>query len=382
MSEEESEIIDDRKIGVVLSGGGSRAAYQVGALKALIPYFKRKGNSINIINGSSIGAINGLLLGACLKNGIEPAIEQLEELWREREFRNTFLGSPSGAFFRAIKMAVLQYMSPGPNPTNDSIFDPTPLMQRVDGVIEMHGGLSLEDRAPELESIGVMTTVEGAQRRPLLFLCSRNEIPEVALHGASFEICYFQTLTAKHGFASAALPSVLPPVEIDTHVGKVRLVDGGISQNVPIDPTVRLGAERIIAIDISGRDWWLDRYGEPHDTRPEWEIPAGPETFCLRPPETFYTRPQKPLGPIFKDCVSHSKRKFIAAVGPTWPVFSLLKKKLGEEVAYETMTYVALDRDYLSALIERGYTETREMLKGKEEPEFEDDPKKIPVPLT
>jgi predicted acylesterase/phospholipase RssA len=363
-----------QKTGIVLSGGGARAAYQVGALRALVPFLKKESNPITIINGSSIGAINGLLLAACLKNGIEPALDQLEMLWRERNFRNTFEGSPSGAFMRAIKMAVLQYMSPGPNPTSDSIFDPTPLMKRVDEIIELHGGLSIDERASHLESVAVMTTVEGEQRRPLLFLSRQEEVDDSALIGASFEICYFKTLTAKHGFASAALPSVLPPVEIDTDIGKVQLVDGGISQNVPIDPTVRLGAEKIIAIDISGRDWWLDKYGEPHDTRPDWEIPAGADTFCLRPPETFYTRPPEPLGPLLKDCVGHSRRKFITAVGPVWPVFTLLKKKLGEDVAYETMTYVALDEDYLAALIERGYEDTKARLKDQSEPEFATEP--------
>ncbi len=355
---------------VVLSGGGARAAYQVGALKALIPYLKQDSNPINIIIGSSIGAINGLLLGACLKHGIEDAVEQLELLWRERTFKNTFKGSPSGAFLRAIKMAVLQYMAPGPNPTSDSIFDPSPLMHRVDSVITARGGLSPEERAPFLEAVAVMTTVEGVERKPMLFSCSHKQFSVDELLGASFEVCYFKTLTAKHGFASAALPSVLPPVEIDTDHGKVRLVDGGISQNVPIDPAVRMGAERVIAIDISGRDWWLTRYGEAHDTRPTWEIEAKAETFCMRPPDTLMLRPQRPLGGLLKDSVSRSTRKFIAAVGPTWPVFQLLKRKLGEEVAFETMSYVALDPDYLSGLIERGYEETRAKLKNQLEPEF------------
>lgn len=365
-----------KKTGVVLSGGGARAAYQVGALKALKPYLQNDSNPINIVNGSSIGAINGLLLASCIGQGIDAAVSELEGLWHERTFRNTFRGSPSGAFLRAIKMAVLQYMSPGPNPSADSIFDPTPLMQRVDGVIENYGGLAVEDRAPFLESVAVMTTVEGESRQPLLFLCSNQEIPEEFLHGASFEVCHFKTLTAKHGFASAALPSVLPPVEIDTDRGKVKLVDGGISQNVPIDPTVRLGAERVIAIDISGRDWWLTRYGEPQDKRPEWEIPAGLDTFCMRPPETFYMRPQQPLGPILKECVGKSTRKFISAVGPVWPVFTLLKNKLGEDVAYETMTYVALDADYLGALIETGYQETLAQLQAGEKVLEEDQEQK------
>jgi predicted acylesterase/phospholipase RssA len=155
----------------------------------------------------------------------------------------------------------------------------------------------------------------------------------------------------------------MPAVDIDTENGSVRLVDGGISNNVPIDPAVRLGADRVYAIDISGRNWWLDRYGEPQDTRPTWEVPAGPDTFCLRPPDTFVFRCQKPLGPLLKEAVGSSTRRFIAAAGPVWPLFTLLKKRLGEEVAYESMTYVALDQEYLQGLIERGYSETLLTLK-------------------
>lgn len=363
-----------RPVGIVLSGGGSRAAFQIGALRALTPYLKRPSNSISVIIGSSIGAINGLLIGACLKEGIDNAIHQTEELWRERTFKNTFKGSPSAAFLRAIRMAVVQYMAPGPKPTSDAIFDPSPLMERVDSVLQAHGGLGPNSRIATLESIAVMTTAEGTKRRPLLFLSSHKKIEPEILQGASFEVFYLEELSAKHGFASAALPSVLPPVEIDTDQGKIRLVDGGISQNVPIDPAVRLGAERIISIDISGRDWWLTRYGEPHDKRPDWELLAGEHTFCMRPPETFYVRPIKPLGPLLRDCVKSSTKKFIAAVGPVWPVFSLLKNKLGEDVAYETMSYVALDPDYLSGLLEQGYNDTLTRLRDHEEPDFTVEP--------
>ncbi|MBN8549252.1 MAG: patatin-like phospholipase family protein [Deltaproteobacteria bacterium] len=357
-------------IGIVLSGGGSRAAYQVGALRALIPYFSKTPDQISTVMGSSIGAINGLVLSACLKKGIEQSIEQLEMMWRERTFRNTFTGTPSGAFMRAIKIAYTQYRAPGPSATSASIFDPTPLMMRVDQVLNDFGGLSPEARHPSLQAVGVMTTMEGAERKPMLFMSSHRKLDAPTLEGASFEVCYVDNLSAKHGFASAALPSVLPPVEIDTEHGKVRLVDGGISQNIPVDPAVRVGAERVIVIDISGRSWWLDHYGESHDTRPTWEVPAAMKTFCLRPPETFVVRPAKALGPLLRLAVQGSTRKFITAVGPVWPVFQLLKKKLGEEIAYEVMTYAALDPDYLSALMECGYNETSLLLKNKTQVQF------------
>ncbi len=344
--------------GVVLSGGGSRAAYQVGALRALCRFFDHPSHPINTIVGSSIGAVNGLVLAALLKHGVHEAVNQMELIWRERTIRNTFSGSPSRAFLRALLIAQQQLRSPGPNLSDRSVFDPAPLKEVVDRIISECGGLTPETRHPSLTSVGVMTTIEGPERKPLLFLSSHKHPSPEAMTGATFDITMVPDLRAKHGFASAALPSILPAVELDTDRGRVRLVDGGISINVPIDPAVRLGANRVYSIDVSGRHWWLDRFGEPHDTRPSWEVAAEPETFCLRPPKTALFRTRRSLGPILKEAVGSSTRRFIAAAGPVWPLFSVLKKKLGEEVAYESMTYVALDPEYLQGLIELGYSET------------------------
>ena len=365
------DYLNSNNIGLVLSGGGARAAYQVGALRALVQYLKKNSVSssscnISTIVGSSVGAVNGLILGACLSAGIDTAVREMEELWVKRNFRNTFLGSPSIAFMKAIRVAVTQYLSPGPKGTDKSIFNPSPLMKELDSIIEQYGGTDPHKRNKGLKNLAVMTTVEGATRKPLLFLSAQEKPDPKRMDGATFEISYKEELTSKHGFASAALPSVLPPVELDTEHGKVKLVDGGISQNTPVDPAVRLGAEKIILIDISGRDWWHDRSGEAHDTRPSWEVPSSNDTYCFLPPEIFVLRCKKPLGPILKESVAHSTKKFMSAVGPVWPVFSLLEKKLGSEVAYETMTYVALDEDYILGLMERGFHETNDKLKAIE----------------
>ncbi len=353
----------DGDVGLVLSGGGSRAAYQIGALKALAPYLLKHENPVSIIVGSSIGAINGLMIGATYGLGLESALSLTEDVWRERIFRNTFDGTPSMAFFRAVRMATLQYLAPGPNPSTAAIFNPRPLMRRVDGVIDDHGGLAPDALKGSLHTVAVMTTVEGPQRKPLVFVSSKKAPHTDLLKGASFEVSFVKRLHAKHGFASAALPSVLPPVELDTEHGQVRLVDGGISMNVPVDPAARLGAEQVVIVDISGRQWWHDRYKEPHDTRPEWEVKSASDTFCLRPPETLVLRNQDGLGKLLKASIGSSNKKFIEALGPVWPVFKLLKRKLGEELAYEAMSYVALDPDYLGALIEQGFNETYHKLQ-------------------
>lgn len=371
-SDPDGSLLVPKEIGLVFSGGGSRAAYQVGALKAIKDSIEQGGGEIAVVVGSSIGAVNGIILASGLKHGLSQAVTQLEDLWLERTFRNSFEGSPSMAFLRSIKMAVLKYArKPGPDASRESIFNPRPMMDKIDSVIQGNGGLAPADRAKGLKAVAVMTTIEGKERKPLLFVSSRQKLSKDVLHGASFDVHHLETLTAKHAFASAALPTVLPPVELDIEGSQISLVDGGISQNIPVDPAVRLGADRVIVFDISGRQWWFDRYGESHDKRPEWEIPAGVETFCLRPPETLVLRNRSALGPVLKASVGGSTRTFISALGPTWPIFSLVKKRLGAELAYEVLSYIALHPDYSAALIEHGYNETMNFLKKKEGHEFE-----------
>ncbi|GEM_PF-646060 len=367
---------NNRPLGLVLSGGGSRAAYQAGALEALANFIDFKASPISYLVGSSIGAINSLVLAATIKNGFDYSMNELNELWMERTFKNSFKGSPTSTFIRSVKIAILKYArDPGVQATNDSIFDPEPLMHRIDSTIQSHGGTSCASRDPNLKGVGVMTTIEGKERKPLMFMSTHQKIPPEMMVGASFEVCNVDQLTASHGFASAALPSVLPPVSLDVDGGKVSFVDGGISQNVPVDPMVRMGAERVIIIDISGRQWWLDHYGESHDKRPDWEVPAALKTFCIRPPETFALKNQKPLGPLLKAAVGKSTRNFISALGATWPVYTLIKKRLGEELAYEVMSYIALHPEYSQALIELGYNETMSALKDRSTIEF------CPLPL-
>ncbi len=352
------------ELGLVLSGGGSRAAYQAGALRALAPYLKKDRNIPSVIVGSSIGAVNGITLAAAMVSGFDEGVKEICKLWRERTYRNTFNGSPSRTFLKAIQITLLRYTSPGPVASPISIFDPTPLRERIDSVLK-----EFRQRAPITglkipHSVAVVATVEDKRRRPLLFVARKEPLTPQQLVAATFAVSYVTELTAAHGLASAALPSVLPPVELNLEAGSVRLVDGGISDNIPVDPAVRLGASRVVTIDVSGRRWWFDRYGQPHYTRPTWEVASAEETLCFFPRRSFEVVSKKGLGTILKEAVGRSRGDFITALGPTWPIFKILKHKMGEELAYEVMSYVALHPQYLVGLEELGFSETNELLKN------------------
>lgn len=350
-------------LGIVLSGGGSRAAYQVGALRAVYDHTSLSREKVRVVAGTSIGAVNSLILSAGLRYPLTQSLDLLDTLWKKRTYKNTFSGHVSKTFLRAIQVAMLRYRSPGPVASTVSIFDPTPLKNEVDEAIHAFGGLRLDNLPDYLSSVAVMTTMEGVERKALLLALCRNHPDEQSLDGANFELLCLNELNASHGFASAALPSVLPAVDLNLEKHEVRLVDGGICDNIPVDPALRLGADAILLVDSSGRRWWFDHYGEPHDTKPDWEIAAKSSSFCIMPSRMFEVVNSSPFGTLLKQAVGKSTKNFIDALGPTWPIFRILKHKMGEELAYEVLSYAALHPDYISALIELGYKETLELLK-------------------
>lgn len=63
------------KVGLVLSGGGAKGAYQVGVLKAL----RELGTRIDAVSGASIGALNGGVLAS--SPSLDVAVERLEAVW-------------------------------------------------------------------------------------------------------------------------------------------------------------------------------------------------------------------------------------------------------------------------------------------------------------
>ncbi len=358
------ENISSDQLGIVLSGGGVRASYQVGVLKAICEHLPNYGNNISVIVGASIGAVNAVILDSSLHRGLSGAVEVVENVWRDRTYENTFAGSLTVSFFRSIKLAFFQSITPGPVATDFAIFDPTPLIQ------SLHHSLTSvrkEDRSRSSagkRSVAVMTTQEGKERTPLLIAHMRGDNYFHHDVGVSYDVHCVKRLGLKHAFASAALPWVLPPVEILNDKKTIRLVDGGICDNVPVDPAIRLGADTVLTIDTSGRSWWHDQMKRRHYERDEWEIEAAKDTYCLLPKNHLHLQNKKPLGEIVADVIGgRSAKNAIRTLGPIWPVYKLLKVKLGEVVALEIISYVFLHPDFISQVLQLGYDETTELIK-------------------
>jgi len=226
---------------LVLSGGGARAAYQVGCLRHIakaIPEYRPK-----ILTGVSAGAINAAQLAA-YRGDWSDAVERLSELWLSLETNNVY-----HADFRHVSRRVLHWglrvLSGGRLGRGDvrGMVDSTPLQQFLHThLLEQDGRIvGIDENLQEavIDAVAIITT-NYASGRSEAWVQSINENlwQKGQLTSKSAE------LTVPHILASAALPMFFPAISLDGQWHG----DGGIRLNAPLSPAMHLGAERILAV--------------------------------------------------------------------------------------------------------------------------------------
>lgn len=227
---------------LVLSGGGARAAYQVGFLRALARRFPEL--SPQIITGVSAGAVNAAYVANHFGSFAEK-IETLHSLWSTLQIDDVYRVA-SGNLGRNVLRWGLRLMSGGvrATPTPHSLVDTRPfreLLMRVlnaapDGTLK---GIDENLRAGRLKAIAI-TTSSYTTGQSITWVQGR-AIDEWERSHRKSTSC---ALTVDHVAASAALPLFFPAVKLtDAWYG-----DGGIRLTAPLSPAVHLGAERILAI--------------------------------------------------------------------------------------------------------------------------------------
>ena len=193
---------DDDCTAFVLSGGGNMGALQVGMLQALVEH----GIQPDLVLGCSVGALNGV---AVASDPTLAMVHRLRELWRDIEDKKVL---PSGLFPTTVQLArrgVSVHGNAGLRAVIDSLLEPRTFDELV------------------VPFQCVATAIEDA--REVWFD-----------HGPLVEAI----------MASAALPAVLPPVEIDG----VRYMDGAVVNDVPVTRARELGATRIYVLSVGSVD--------------------------------------------------------------------------------------------------------------------------------
>lgn len=221
-------------LALVLTGGGARAAYQVGVLRCIAR--RLPDARLDIITGVSAGAINAMFL-ASRSGPLRETVEELTNVWANLTLKDVIridsLALIRDAFRRNKSAAALH-----------GLVDTTPLRRL------------LERLYPENEDGEIAGVAENVKR------CEPSAVAVTTLDYTTGQTvtwvtgCDIETwdrprrrsvlakLTLNHVLASAALPFVFPAVRLGKHWHG----DGGIRLSAPLSPALHLGATRMIAI--------------------------------------------------------------------------------------------------------------------------------------
>ena len=227
---------------LILSGGGARAAYQVGVLQAVSDILPDLHNPFPIICGTSAGAINAAAM-ASHPEEFRGAAQDLARVWKQLEIENVFkTGWRSVASSLTMVIASLFNEGAGRN-RPISLLDNSPLRVLLESMIDFDN-IQKKIDAGDLEALSI-TALGYTSGESVSFFQGNSYLRgwrRFRRVGAPSKI------TVEHLLASSAIPAVFPTVKLNYEY----FGDGAMRQMAPISPALHLGADRIFIIGVSG----------------------------------------------------------------------------------------------------------------------------------
>lgn len=237
--------------GLLLTGGGARAAYQVGVLEAIADLRQACGegsgpNPFPIITGTSAGAINAAAL-ACGADNFDRAVRRIARVWRQFHASQVY-GADSLSVMRSgarwltlvsLGWALARWRRMRPK----SLLDNTPLEKLLVKMVPLVR-LPRLIRKGHLTALAVTASSYSSGEHVTFFEAAAPVKPWVRSQRKAAS----DRITHEHLLASSAIPFIFPAkgIEVDDHVEYFG--DGSMRQSAPIAPAIHLGAERILVI--------------------------------------------------------------------------------------------------------------------------------------
>lgn len=238
---------DDDKgpIGVVLAGGGARGAYEAGALSVLLPALAERGQRPTVFIGTSAGALNAVLFAAHAHRPATEAAAAALAVWRKvgraqviKPILSSGLNAGLRYFGQLLRLPV----------TLTSVLDAAPLQDTLTTELDWQQ-LHRNASQPEVLAAVAVVATSCTSGRSTVFVegAAAGELADCDDERA---LDYVPTpLATAHVMASAAIPVLFPPIQVDRPAAsRGWYIDGGVRLNVPIKPAVALGVSRAIII--------------------------------------------------------------------------------------------------------------------------------------
>lgn len=226
--------------GLILSGGGARAAYQVGVLRAIADILPEpKENPFQIIVGTSAGAINSVGL-ACGAMDYQAATKNLQQVWESFSSDKVYRTDWAGVLGQASRF-VRQHLLGFGRSLPVALLDNSPLQRLLSEQLDF-SGIKMALARRKLLAVGV-TAFSYQSAQATTFFQSRKHIEPWLRHRRAGQPV---SLDVKHLLASSAIPLVFPPVKLAHEF----YGDGAVRQIAPISPALHLGASRVLIIGV------------------------------------------------------------------------------------------------------------------------------------
>jgi NTE family protein len=252
----------DKRVALILTGGGARAAYQVGVLKAIAEFLPRRAHSpFPIICGTSAGALNAATLAVNAGN-FSMGVQYLVNTWKNFHANQIYRTDVLGVFNNFMRwLTGVLFSAIGINKLNRvSLLDNSPLVELLEDMLPCEKIQESID-AGLLHALSVTVYGYGSGQSVTFYQGVKQLIPwrRTGRVGTPAQI------EIKHLLASAALPFVFPA----TLINREYFGDGSMRQIAPISSALHLGATRVLIIGVT-----VNGYAEQPDRADINEYPS------------------------------------------------------------------------------------------------------------
>jgi NTE family protein len=231
----------DHEIAVVLPGGGARAAYQVGVLRAVARILGRgQRHPFRIICGTSAGAINAATL-AVHADSFHRGVARLLRWWRAVEVVHVYRADLASVSLYGMRWLASVLMGAGGPKQAAAMLDNSPLGSVLRGDVDLTR-VAQQIRDGELWALAINATSYTTGQAVTFFQGS----PAIAAWRRTRRRGVPAMIGIDHLLASTAIPFVFPAGRI----GDDYFADGSVRQIAPLSPALHLGARRILVIAV------------------------------------------------------------------------------------------------------------------------------------
>lgn len=228
-------------VGLVLAGGGARAAYQVGVLMAVARMLPRHAASpFQVVSGTSAGAINAVALGAGAQH-FRRTTAHLVRMWQSVRVEDIYrVDAPY--FIKAFLQWGGSLLTGGRLVhTPPSFLDSSPLYHYLTRTVQLDG-IETAIQSGALRALSLTASCYSTGQSVSFFEGSEQVEPWHRHQRCGQR----ERLSIEHLMATSAIPLLFPSARVGTR----HYCDGAIRQMAPLSPALHLGAQRLFVINL------------------------------------------------------------------------------------------------------------------------------------